>query len=369
MTQAENSPIHVLIDTSILVSLRADHILVECIRTLARLEKVVVYIPKIVLDEFRTRIELRDSELIESCLKALKKLPRRIQGSNTEALQHELEVAKSNCRSAAAEDTATLIERWGAIELGLHVDDLTNALDAYFSGSGPVRSPKCRDDIPDALIWASAKRLAHEVGHVHVLVLDSALYEACNVTPALTPHKSLHGLLSTQMSSALLEWAVIAAPKDWIEAVEKARPDLERIVSERLGDAVWGRQCWIDLRPGTETWEHFGDAFIGDVTGGKVLSVINFEAQDAKVIGDRYIAVPFQTLMELEVEIYPDVTYVGPQYKVGGTLAIQVDLDEKAWTQQHVTQEKFVLYPDHENLDLEIEMFDYHGVEQLWRPG
>lgn len=64
---------------------------------------------------------------------------------------------------------------------------------------------------------------------------------------------------------------------------------------------IWGCQCWIDLRPGTATWEQFGDEFIGEVTGRKVTGAISFDAQHAEIVDDRYVAIPFQTLMEVEV--------------------------------------------------------------------
>lgn len=362
-----SQPVNVLVDTSVLTSLSANHVLVGCIHALAQQRRVTVYVPRVVRDEYRTQVEERERASIEACLKALKDLPRRTYGASVTALKADLEEAKNRCAAAAVEKVTALLDRLGAIELPAHPDDLTEALDAYFSGTGPVRTVKNREDIPDALIWAAAKRLARDVGHVQVLVKDGRLYDACRATDALSPHKSLNALL-LDLPSELVKWAVTSAPIEWVSAVEKFHSDLVQIVSDRLGDALWGRQCWIDLRPGTATWEQFGDAFIGDVTGGKVLGDITFNANAAEIVGGRYISVPFEAVVEVEVEVYPGAIYVGPQYEVEGTLATQANLDEHEWDRWRMTPEKLAASFDRDIVDIEVESFDYHNVEQVWRP-
>ncbi|KYG00528.1 hypothetical protein BE21_07275 [Sorangium cellulosum] len=367
MNQQADFPIYVVIDTSVLASLSGSHVLVSCVRALAQQQKVAVRVPRVVLDEYRTQIESREKASIETCLKALKDLPKRTRGPTDTAFKAELEAARDSIPTAAAEQVKALLDQLGAVELSMQLEDLNDALDAYFSGTGPVRSLKSREDIPDALIWATAKRLAREVGKVHVLVKDGVLYDACAALGSLVAHKSLNALLSA-LPDDLVRWAVTPAPAEWIAAVEKVQPEFAQIVSERLGDALYGRQCWIDLRPGTETWEAFGDAFIGEVVGGKVLGDVTVKTQKAEVVGGRYVAVPFDAVVEAEVEVHENVIYVGPQYEVFGTLAIQVDLDERAWDSWRMSSERIASAFDRTYVDMEIEEFQYHNSTQTWRP-
>jgi hypothetical protein len=74
---------------------------------------------------------------------------------------------------------------------------LQDVVDAYFEGKPPFRAPKMRADFPDALILATIRRTADEVGELHFIARDEGLAHAtAGGGPAIRHYSSIDSFLA-----------------------------------------------------------------------------------------------------------------------------------------------------------------------------
>ena len=74
---------------------------------------------------------------------------------------------------------------------------LPSVLDAYFGGVRPFRGVKNRADFPDALICATIREVAAELGNIHFVTEDANLATSFVGTSAVVIHRSLDQFLAS----------------------------------------------------------------------------------------------------------------------------------------------------------------------------
>ena len=149
---------------------------------LCKAEVIQLFVPHVVLREVQSQQSQKAKQLTIALLGSSLGL-RSGKGalSDISAELHaieELVTSKSDAILHAAESAfAGWIDENHVIVVKLDVDQAQAALEAYFTGSPPVKSVKNRADIPDAFIFEAVKSLVGDP--IWVVTDDKALREAC----------------------------------------------------------------------------------------------------------------------------------------------------------------------------------------------
>lgn len=143
------------------------------------------------------------------------------------AKPNHVDLADAQCRVAA------WFDELGVVRHGIAPLDANEVFSLYFGGKPPFRSPKNRNDIPDAFIFVCLRSFAGRASeHVHALVADRALRGACAALPNVTAHASLPALVG-----AVNPWL----PSDELRAVcmrqfDTIRSEINAQLESRLRD-------------------------------------------------------------------------------------------------------------------------------------
>ncbi len=121
-----------------------------------RLDKIRLYIPYIVEQEYLTWIEEKISMASQRVSEAIKSLDK-IYPRNLIFSQNIIDFITANQLS---DTKSKIIENWGNFKKETKADILIiskehgeKVMDSYFNGNSPFRSVKYREDIPDAFIY------------------------------------------------------------------------------------------------------------------------------------------------------------------------------------------------------------------------
>lgn len=153
-------------------------------------------IPEIVIKEYKTkRITIVKDEFkkIEQCFNKLQKknLLEKNEGFPSYFFNHTFEKSIKNI--------STEIESW-IKEYDIEVYKISNTsidtlFDNYFDGKGAFREPKCRDDIPDAVIYDAIINIAKNK-KLSVVIKDGAFKEALKNIENVICYSSLEEFLN-----------------------------------------------------------------------------------------------------------------------------------------------------------------------------
>nr|WP_284507903.1 PIN domain-containing protein [Caballeronia sp. GACF4] len=141
---------------------------------------VQVYVPELVRREFLSKkSELAHSAIADSMkglLLADKKVGNKTGFHNSvQDVQLTLETLDLKIDEAIEADFKEWEQSTKCILIPFNTQSIEQLFDGYFSGTGPYRRPKARDDIPDAVISACIARLASEQPYTYVVVKDGVL--------------------------------------------------------------------------------------------------------------------------------------------------------------------------------------------------
>lgn len=141
--------------------------------------EVDLFLPDIVCREFISQKTLEVQEQAHKCLTALGEIGKQV-GSKSK-IQNDLKDLRIKLNAlvtSAAEEIEGGFKGWllssKAKLLEFKASDMVTVLDDYFAGSGVFRRPKHRDDIPDAIVGVTMRRLLEERDCVHVAIKDGA---------------------------------------------------------------------------------------------------------------------------------------------------------------------------------------------------
>lgn len=186
--------IHVVLDTAILRKRpNLDSPEFKALRLLSKNGCVTVHLPYFVEREFATFLrDDFDQKILSLVTSLLKLLAYEGHGKHTESLSTMSSGIRSTVE-AIPRERVEAFEKWmndlDVQRYSLDGHQTAAALDAYFDGNLPLKTPKTRKDIPDSFIFQAIIDL-HEKHDVHVVVEDNALSEACSNT-GVQVHSSL----------------------------------------------------------------------------------------------------------------------------------------------------------------------------------
>jgi len=203
--------IHVALDTNIY---RKKPLLdspeFKALSFLAKNKCVCLHIPFFVENEFKSHIEIEQKKKVESVLSTLNKIcGSTVFGPSTSDLSG---VIQNICdtKDILVEERGNHFVQWAselnAKRYGIDEKETAAALSAYFAGNPPLKEPKIRNDIPDSFIFQSLLHI-HDKDHVHIVVEDRNLREACN-SAGMTCYKELSSFIESEEIKLLLQGKV-----------------------------------------------------------------------------------------------------------------------------------------------------------------
>ncbi len=186
----------VLFDTNILHQEGLHSSRIQRFQRLLKNEKCKLILPEIVLMEYKTkRINIAKDEFskIEQCFNKLQK--KNILEENQGVSSYFF----SNTSQKCIENISTEIDSW-IKEYDIEVYKISNtSIDTlfsnYFEGIGAFREAKCRDDIPDAVIYDAIINIAKN-NKISVVIKDGAFKESLKIIENVTCYSSLDDFLN-----------------------------------------------------------------------------------------------------------------------------------------------------------------------------
>jgi hypothetical protein len=282
-----------------------DDLAFDALRALSKADVLKLHIPYIVLREFQTQQEEVHAKEIASARKGLEGVIRkRLIGEGSRTQVEALLASLETVGEAALAEVKSSMPSWAA-ELKADVHDLTledakRALEAYFSGTDPLKAPKNREDIPDAFIFQDVHALSKKPTPLVVIVDDGKLAEAAK------------NLENTQVFDTLLtfiESAPIQSELKQLDAealFEQARDQLRQLEDDQGVLAAFVRSNAGEKL----TWKRLTDPSIPDDNNEAVVSMfgdvdeVEFDFDRMAEFGGGVLGLPFTFECEVSIIFY-----------------------------------------------------------------
>jgi hypothetical protein len=250
---------HVIIDTNIYRKVpRLDSPEFKSLSYMARIKCICLHVPYIVEKEFLTFLEQVQQEKIDKAINAITSAVNfENKGPKTSNLSTQLEKLVSD-RDDLILERGKSFTNWLDQNLAIHhpltLEQTNNALEAYFNGEAPLKSPKVRNDIPDSFIYQKIVELQKKYGDdLCVIVEDKKMLEAC-ISRDITSFSSIVKFLESEKSQNCLKQKLLEENKSEvykhvralaISQIEKIKEEVELLL---LSDEY--REIYGDQMPG-----------------------------------------------------------------------------------------------------------------------
>lgn len=226
---------------------RRDNLPFTALSSLCKADIVKLYVPYVVAREFQTQQSITAMKHVASLASAARSL-RDMPGLGSDVAKEltridemvvsresEIAVSVEKCFSDwVQENKAEWVELTG---MQAHA-----AMEAYFVGRAPLKSPKERKDIPDSLIFQAIKELAGS--SLTVVCEDNNLGEACAAVPGVTVVKGLAEFIETaEIQSELRDLDVILNMDAILYALEKLDAK-SSLITLGLSNLVGEKTMW-----------------------------------------------------------------------------------------------------------------------------
>lgn len=271
-----------------------------------RLGAVRVYLPDIVVREWRSQRSIALVKDIQAAMSHLDNIEKSVVADGAAEIGHLAElrtglkqlITRSDELSEAK--AAALVADLNAEVLGINPADGARVMQAYFDGSSPFRSRKSRDDIPDAFIYqAIVALMARPVADIHAVLADKRFVEHLKAL-GIVIHENLESFVT---SDEVKESVIDATPveKLWSDSLpfvlralpEHTEPIVDRM-SNKLVDAIAYKHVSHEEIPSDDN-----EAMI---TGVGAAENVQLDWEQATDYGPGAIRVPFTCTSDVEID-------------------------------------------------------------------
>lgn len=201
--------IYIALDTSILHSEGLSSRNMRLLTRLALAGELAIFIPELVAREFVSKYVAEAQEKLGAAHLALTDLRRKLgrgEGASDEIA--ELLSQTTRIRGGLAEMLKHDFESWVRASkvklLKFNPRDIDTVLDGYFDGTGPYKTVKSREDIPDAIIACCISALTRMRSPLHVAVTDKRLNQHVSTIEGVRAYKGLRDFLTTAEVSRIV---------------------------------------------------------------------------------------------------------------------------------------------------------------------
>jgi hypothetical protein len=162
---------------------------------LASSGEVEVHVPQIVRREFVTKRQSNSTDTFANSRRGLSEVAEYIEDEQLAEVVADIRKTIDTLLPKINQGIDAAFDKWltsiNGTLIALEPEAMQQMLDAYFEGSVPFRSPKRRDDIPDALVFGCAKSIAAKHGAVHFVTEDTQFLKSLSREASLISSKSL----------------------------------------------------------------------------------------------------------------------------------------------------------------------------------
>jgi hypothetical protein len=228
---------------------KRDNLNFKAIEKLANAGWLKLHIPYVVEREFQTQqreIYSKDLEKMKSGLSGLLKKP--LSTDVLTELNHikvQLDTESENILFDAENQFLEWAESIDANRYPLCLEQANKALEAYFQGLPPLKSPKIRDDIPDSFVVQAIKKLRVENNaHIHIVTDDNKIIDTFDNINIVTVYKDLSKLIESDIIQNELKELDLVDNKEEIrlaiEDYENNYCEISAMLSKNIGEAILG---------------------------------------------------------------------------------------------------------------------------------
>lgn len=275
---------------------RRDDLPFSALSRLCKADVVQLYIPYVVLREFQTQQGILSRSHFSSAVSAARSLekmpgmPADAAASLHEFVDHlvaqeaDIAIAVEGALSSWATDNK-------AIVVQLNTNQALAAMEAYFNGMPPLKSPKERKDIPDSMIFQAIAELASDA--LTVICEDGNLGTACASLQNVTTFIALADFIeSPAIQDEIKELDVIeniGPIVDAIEQFDKETAEISSAIRSSLGEAL----MWKKI----ESYTIPDDNHEATISGYSDPEEVELDYGEAAYFGDGEFGIPFKVTL------------------------------------------------------------------------
>ncbi len=287
----------VVLDTNIYRSNpRRDNLPFSALSRLCKAGVVQLFVPYVVLREFQTQQSIQCKKQLAAVIAAARSLGN--QPGTPEDLSpqlgqlvDQLAAREAEIASATEEYFVSWIGENKANVVDLSASQAQSAMEAYFVGDTPLKEPKVRSDIPDALIFQAVRELA--TSPLTFVCEDEKLRSACAAIAGVTVFSSLPAFIeSAGVQDEIKELDVIQKIGPIIAAMEKFEEETSEFTStvrNKVGEALMWKKIESRSIP--------DDNHEATISSYSEPEDIDFDFDEAAYFGDGEFGIPFSATL------------------------------------------------------------------------
>lgn len=290
----------VILDTNIYrTNPRRDSLPFSALSRLCKAGLVQLIVPYVVLREFQTQQSTQCKKQMAAIMSAARSLGN--QPGTPEDLSSQLSQLVDQLTARESEITSrteqyfldwTKDSKADVVELS--ATQAQAAVEAYFVGDAPLKEPKVRNDIPDALIFQAVRELASSP--LVFVCEDEKLRSACAAIAGVTVFSSLPAFIeSAGVQDEIKELDVFQKIGPILSAMEKFEEETSEFTStvrNKVGEALMWKKIESRCIP--------DDNHEATISGYSEPDDIELDFGDAAYFGDGEFGIPFSATLQVE---------------------------------------------------------------------
>lgn len=238
---------HVVLDTNIYrKSPKRKDLAFLALERLAKAGLVQLHLPYVVEREFQTQQVTQYKKEVDASTSGLESLVKKgLAPAQFEIVQELLTKLKATAPTILT-DVEQALPNW-VTSVGGKRHPITEvqaaaAMEAYFSGTTPLKAPKIRDDIPDSFIFQVIAELAKTSHPLVVVAEDEKIAQASEALAEVTVHRSLSTFIDSEpIQAELLDLDIVknlSSLREMIESSENEDGQIVGLIKRKGGKAI-----------------------------------------------------------------------------------------------------------------------------------
>jgi hypothetical protein len=297
--------IHVVIDTNIYRKnpSRTD-LSFQALERLCKQGIVKLHLPYVVEREFQTQQKSQYEKEFDSAIGGMNAVIRKgmsaEQITKVESICDEL---KATIPAILAEVEASLplwVESIGGQRHAITEEQAVAAMESYFLGKHPLKSPKVRDDIPDSFIYQTIVKLSASSKPLVVVAEDGKIAEASEALADVAVYRSLSAFIESEaIQSEILDLDVVenrSVIRDEISKYEAKSDEISALIRREGCDKLDGETISSRSIP--------DDNHEATITGGYDPENVELDFDELSYFGQGKFGIPFTFTTTVSIIYY-----------------------------------------------------------------
>lgn len=278
---------------------RRDNLPFSALSRLCKADVIQLYVPYVILREFQTQQSIQCKKHLAAVVSAARSLENQPGIPADLSPQLDQLISQLSAREGEiASATEAYFLDWAkdnkAIVFDLSAAQAQSAMEAYFVGDAPLKEPKIRNDIPDAMIFHAVRELASLP--LTFVCEDGNLRSACTEIAGVGVFSSLAEFIeSAGVQEEIKELDVIQRIDPIVDALEKFEDDTSEFTStvrNKVGEALMWKKIESRSIP--------DDNHEATISGYSEPEEIELNFGEAAYFGGGEFGIPFRAILQVE---------------------------------------------------------------------